>query len=226
MFSFLYAIILVTVICLTFLWIRWRINKLNVFKRCGIPGPEPEFLTGNLKEFNLDRMKCTKEWFEKYGKIFGFFLGAKPYIMCSDIEFLKIMQIKEFKNFCGRDRILPDMGISHESVKYIMALQKGIKWKNIRSVMTNCFTSQKIKMMSTAIHDPTVAFIEKIKKENGKPLDIAQSYKGLVFNIMVKLLFSAKFNEENEEYNKIVHCLDYLLQNDIVKIPSNRLSCK
>ncbi|XP_023239125.1 cytochrome P450 3A14-like [Centruroides sculpturatus] len=215
MFPCSLVISFIIIICLTFLWLRWRTNKLNLFKNYGIPGPKPDFFTGNFKEFQLERTKCVEKWSKKYGKIFGFFLGAKPYIMCSDTEFLKIMQIKEFKRFSIRDRILPDIGIPHESVKHVIGLQKGIKWKNLRSVLTACFSSQKIKMMSVSTQDLIANSMKKIEKENGKPFDALENYKNLVFNIMLKLVMGVKFNEESEEYNKIVKSLNFLLQKDI-----------
>ncbi|XP_067139857.1 cytochrome P450 3A14-like [Centruroides vittatus] len=226
MFPFSFVIGVITVIFLIFLWLRWRTDKLNLLKKCGIPGPKPNFITGNFKEFQLERGKCIEKWFKKYGKMFGFYIGAKPYIMCSDIEFLKIMEIKEFKNFCIRDaslRIFPDAGVSHELAKHAMALQKSIKWKILRSVLTNSFTSVKIKMMSRTIHGSIIELMEKIKKENSNPLDIMQLYSGSMFNVMSKLILGVTFNEESEEYSKVFNSLNYAFKKDIFSL-SNKLS--
>ncbi|XP_023239142.1 cytochrome P450 3A17-like [Centruroides sculpturatus] len=223
MFPFSFVIGAITVIFLIFLWIRRRTDKLNLLTKCGIPGPKPNFLTGNFKEFQLEREKCIEEWFKKYGKIFGFYLGAKPYIMCSDIEFLKIMEVKEFKNFCIRDRIFPNAGVSHELAKHAIALQKSIKWKILRSVMTSSFTSQKIKTMSRIMHGSIIELMEKIKQENSNPLDIMELYRHSMFNAMSKLILGVTFNEESEKYNKVFNSLNYAFKKDIFSL-SNKLS--
>ncbi|XP_023223381.1 cytochrome P450 3A29-like [Centruroides sculpturatus] len=80
---------------------------MSLFKRYGIPGPKPNFFLGNLMEFNRERNRCIEKWLEQYGKMFGFYLGGKPLLVCNDVEFLKLIQIKDSYNFCNRDvRIL------------------------------------------------------------------------------------------------------------------------
>ncbi|XP_023237834.1 cytochrome P450 3A21-like [Centruroides sculpturatus] len=36
----------------TFYYVRWRKRRMTLFQRYGIPGPKPNFLFGNIKEFN------------------------------------------------------------------------------------------------------------------------------------------------------------------------------
>ncbi|XP_023237861.1 cytochrome P450 3A29-like, partial [Centruroides sculpturatus] len=140
------AIVLSVVVCIILLWIRWRKQRMSLFQRYGIPGPEPNFFFGNLIEFNKERDKCIEKWLQQYGKIFGFYLGGKPFLVCSDVELLKLIQIKDSYNFYNRDLLLPDGGISHDSVKHILGLHTDEKYKNLRSILSTCFTTGKIKM--------------------------------------------------------------------------------
>lgn len=116
-----------------------------LFQRYGIPGPKPNFFTGNLKEITEKKVECLQEWTKKYGKIFGVYLGSKPALICSDLEFIKILEIKEFKHFTNRDMILPDGGISHKLILKSVPLLKNEEWKISRSINNRNFSSGKIK---------------------------------------------------------------------------------
>ncbi|XP_023224262.1 cytochrome P450 3A14-like [Centruroides sculpturatus] len=199
------TILLTIVICLVLFWIRWRIWKMNIFQRYGIPGPKANFITGNLSEFIKKKNKCFAEWREKYGNIFGFFLGGKPCIACFDTELIKLLQIKEFKIFSNRDVLLPDAGISHKLVNHALPLAKDKNWKNMRSILTFCFSSAKIKKMCNLISDSIQTFMEKIQKQKLKPFDIADFYKKLTFDIICRITFGIKTNVQNEETNKFVN---------------------
>ncbi|XP_023212363.1 putative cytochrome P450 cyp-13B1 [Centruroides sculpturatus] len=96
------AILFSLFICVTSLWIRWRKRRMTLFQRYGIPGPKPNFFVGNLNEFNNGREKRIEEWLQQYGKIFGFYLGAIPYIVCADVELLKLIQIKDNQKFYNK----------------------------------------------------------------------------------------------------------------------------
>lgn len=137
---------------------------MNLFQRYGIPGPKPHFLLGNIREFNDKKIKCFEEWEKKYGKMFGFFLGSKPYLICLDVEFIKIMQIKEFKHFANRDAVLPDGGVSHKLALNALVFQKDEEWKLSRSIISTSFSLAKIKNMSSLMEEPIDMFLKNIEK--------------------------------------------------------------
>ncbi|XP_067141653.1 probable cytochrome P450 6a19 [Centruroides vittatus] len=133
------AILFSLFICVTSLWIRWRKRKMTLFQRNGIPGPKPNFFIGNLNEFNNGREKRIEEWLQQYGKIFGFYLGAIPYVVCADVEFLKLIQIKDNQKFYNKYWILPDGGFPHDSCRNMLSVIADQKWKNLRNTLTTCF---------------------------------------------------------------------------------------
>ncbi|XP_035221632.1 cytochrome P450 3A56-like [Stegodyphus dumicola] len=85
------------------LWLFWRKRKFSIFKKLGIPGPEPNLLFGNLLElYSKDPLKCQKEWIQKYGKVVGYYYGTEPIVLITDVELLKKIQISYFHKFINR----------------------------------------------------------------------------------------------------------------------------
>ncbi|XP_023224264.1 cytochrome P450 3A41-like [Centruroides sculpturatus] len=211
-------LLLSIVVCIIFSWIRWRKGKMNLFQRYGIPGPKPNFITGNMNEFHEKRNKCIDEWLQQYGNIFGFFFGAKPYLVCNDLELIKILQVKEFKNFANKDLVLPDSGIPHKLYTHFMELQHDEKWKNTRSILSTSFSSGKIKMMSTLMEDPINIFLKKIEKLNGKPFDILEYFKKLTFDVICSSAFGIKTDVQNNETSKFIQSAHTIFEVDSTDI--------
>lgn len=96
----------ICVVCGLFYW--QRVRRMTFLRRYGIPGPKPHLIYGNLKDYNtLGYNQCFDKWKEKYGRIFGFYLGAKPFVVVTDPELLKLIQIKDFHHFSHRPYIIP-----------------------------------------------------------------------------------------------------------------------
>ncbi|XP_023237826.1 cytochrome P450 3A21-like [Centruroides sculpturatus] len=177
---------------------------MSLFQRYGIPGPKPNFFFGNLIEFNKERDKCIEKWIKQYGKMFGFYLGAKPYFVCIDVEFLKLIQIKDSYNFCNRDSLLPGCGFPHDQSKNMLAVLTDQKWKNLRSILTSCFSTGRVKMMSTVMSSPIKVFLTNVEKHEGQPFDISEMCKKLVFDIVCTSAFGVSTNVQNNETSKFV----------------------
>lgn len=76
---------------------RKYFNKLN------IPGPSPKPIVGNLLDLiNKGITKNDEELIEKYGKIVGYHEGATPVILCTDLDMIKHIMIKDFSYFVNR----------------------------------------------------------------------------------------------------------------------------
>ncbi|XP_067125830.1 cytochrome P450 3A4-like isoform X5 [Centruroides vittatus] len=198
------TLILCIFICIILLWIRQRKQKMSLFQRYGIPGPKPNFFFGNLIEFNKDRDRCIGKWLKQYGKIFGFYLGAKPFFVCNDVEFLKLVQIKDNYNFRNRGSLLPGCGYPHDECKNMLAVLNDHKWKNLRSILTSCFSTSKIKMMSIVMCSPIKVFLTSVEKQGDQPFDISTLCKKLVFDIICTSAFGVSTNVQNNETSKFV----------------------
>ncbi|XP_023233441.1 cytochrome P450 3A41-like [Centruroides sculpturatus] len=218
-------ILLAVFVCLLSFWIRWRKRQMCIFQRYGIPGPEPNFITGNLIEYNKKRNKCLDEWLEKYGNVFGFFLGGKPCVVCRDLELIKLIQIKDFKSFMNRDLLLPDAGIPNNNVLNSLPLQKDEDWRISRNILSTSFSTAKLKMMSTLMFEPINVFLEKIDKQKKSPFDIAEFYKKLTFDLICRTAFGIQTNVQNEETSKIVQSIHGILTVDSTDLLTSLSIC-
>ena len=75
---------------------------MSILARNGIPGPKPNLFYGNIFEYtDKPFIYKHKEWFKKYGKVMGFYMGSKPVVLVADPDLAKNIQIKDFKYFTG-----------------------------------------------------------------------------------------------------------------------------
>ena len=73
---------------------------MSVLLRNGIPGTTPHLIFGNLFQMKgLSMVEQKNRLIERYGKIVGYYVGAKATIFVADPELVKGMLIKDFHNF-------------------------------------------------------------------------------------------------------------------------------
>lgn len=60
-----------------------------------------------------------KEWHETYGPVVGYFMGKIPVLAITDIELLKLIEIKDFMDFADR----PVSGIRMYNVRRVVPLK-------------------------------------------------------------------------------------------------------
>lgn len=211
------------ILCLSLallLWIRKRRERFSVFKHFGIPGPEPNFLTGNFNDFMLKREACLPEYYQKYGKVFGCFIGAKPFLVVADPEIIKMIQIKDFKLFTNRDLLLPDSGIPHPSASLSMPIAKDDEWKRVRTIVSPSFSSGKLKKVVPIINDCVTILLENIaeKSRKNESFDIALMYKNLNMEIAIKTEFGINASAQHGESNLFFESASLVLSPDTADV--------
>ncbi|XP_077506220.1 cytochrome P450 3A4-like isoform X2 [Amblyomma americanum] len=131
------------VLVLSIAWALRRRHQQRLFKRYGIPGPEPSLFLGNWKQLKEDRLKVMDDWIRQYGKVFGFYEGEIPKVVVSDLDAIKECFVKETHVFHDRVPIIVDV----EPVKSSLIGLKGEEWKRVRTVLSPSFSSAKMKLM-------------------------------------------------------------------------------
>ncbi|CAL1268347.1 unnamed protein product, partial [Larinioides sclopetarius] len=177
--------------CLVVMFVRWTRNRQkrhNLFKRCGIPGPDPAFWTGILKE--IKSKPTPNETITAWVKnVFGYFNGELPFVVVKNLEMLKKIFIKDFHVFCNR---ILAMDISPLN-KTLIGL-KGKRWKEVRSLLTPNFSTGKIKLMSQIVIrkvDITVDVVTR-KAEKGEIFDMYQVVQGLTLDVIADCALAMK----------------------------------
>ncbi|KAH7965930.1 hypothetical protein HPB49_012203 [Dermacentor silvarum] len=74
-------------------WVISRRRQHSLFSGLGYPGPPPDLVWGSWKQLQKDRIPVMGEWICKYGKIFGFYLAEKPYMVITDVDVIKEIYI-------------------------------------------------------------------------------------------------------------------------------------
>ncbi|KAF8781369.1 Cytochrome P450 3A28 like protein [Argiope bruennichi] len=180
-------------------WVSDRRERQKLLRRCGIPGPDPALLTGNLKDI---KSKSTPNetitvWLKKYGSVFGYYLGGLPYIIVKDLDILKQIFIKDFHLFCNRHLILDISPLN----KTLVGLTDK-RWKEVRTLLTPTFTSGKIKLMSNIVSkkvDITVEVVTK-KARNKEMFDIYELVQGLTLDVIADCALAMKTHcQENSQ---------------------------
>uniref|UniRef100_A0A914CBL1 Cytochrome P450 n=1 Tax=Acrobeloides nanus TaxID=290746 RepID=A0A914CBL1_9BILA len=158
-------------------WRRYKHFQLR--DELGLPGPKPDFFTGNIK----DLMKMIKEMgienspyirlkvAEMYGKTYGFYVGSLLEINSTDLEFAKEVMIKQFSNFINRQPItFQDVFPMKESLLHIgKDGPHGYGWKEIRSIVSPVFTTGKMKLVDVWHHPrENRNFDQSARKSNSK----------------------------------------------------------
>lgn len=134
------------VVCLAYLWNRktysyW--SNRNVKHPPVIP-----FFGNSLKYFTKPRRDLEVELSRQYGGVYGYYSGSKPILVCADANVIKQICVSSFSNFKNHFKL---GGLPTSFQRNFLILQKGDKWKRMRSAMSTTFTSSKMKKMYTII---------------------------------------------------------------------------
>ncbi|XP_076351931.1 cytochrome P450 3A8-like isoform X2 [Tachypleus tridentatus] len=191
-------LLVVTVLLLLVVtWFRWRQKKLSFFQDLGIPGPQPNFFFGNLREFQTKgAIKCHEEWIKKYGKICGFYFGRLPIIIVADLDLLRQIQIKDFQKITGRPMLIPGGSQPLKESKSHLIFIRGKHWKEVRSLLTPTFSSSKMKQVTPIMQKAVDILMEKIapKAQTEEDFDIYEMYQGLTTDVIGQTAFGAQTN--------------------------------
>lgn len=167
-------------------WLQRRRQQMGLFKRYGIPGPEPSsVIFGNWKEFRRDPLEVVTEWIRKYGKFFGFYVGEMPYIVLADLDMVKQCCVAEGHIF--RDRM--PMVLEVETFNTSLVGLKGDKWKKVRSVMNPSFSAAKIKVISKIMNDCVDIMLAKLDERlcsKEAAVDVSVMAQGLTMDAIAK----------------------------------------
>lgn len=170
-----------------FLFLLWRKKQFEYLEKLGIPGPKPNILFGNVLEiYKKGPITCVHQWIEKYGKVFGYYLGKTPVICITEPDLLKQIQIKDFQNFINRSGLFQPSRKPNDTLGQTLNNIKGLRWKKVRGILTPSFTTGKLKTMSPIINEAIEELLSNIerKSKTGKPFDVFQLYQALTIDVI------------------------------------------
>uniref|UniRef100_A0A147BN64 Putative cytochrome n=1 Tax=Ixodes ricinus TaxID=34613 RepID=A0A147BN64_IXORI len=193
------------------IWVLKRRHRHGFFKRLGIPGPEPELLFGNWQQLRKDRINVMEDWIQKYGKTFGYFKGAVPFFIISDVEMIKQCVVKEAQTFYDR----PEPSISIEPYIQTLLFLKGDEWKKVRTLMNPSFTSAKMKLMTRIIDACADEMLDVLsdKAKDEAPVDVGKVSCGFSLDVIAKCALAwqvdCQKNPDDPIVLKLRHIFDH-----------------
>ena len=174
---------------------------MTILKRNGIPGPTPNFIYGNLFDIRKKpNVLMYNDYFAKYGKIMGYYVGKKPSILINDYDLIKQIQIKDFNKFPDRNRVDLKYGLRpNPKFHHHLISAQGSRWKEIRTILNPTFSAMKLKTMTPIMDSAIDIMLNKIEQSAQKKeeFDIYTNFQLLTTDVIAKCALGINTDVQN-----------------------------
>ncbi|XP_037507676.1 thromboxane-A synthase [Rhipicephalus sanguineus] len=205
----LWQLVAASILILLVHWYLKRKQLFNYFKDLGIPGPEPSIITGNMNELRKKTpIVAYREWIDKYGKVVGYFNGSRPVLLVADLDLLKMIQVKDFQDFIDRSLLFQCKRPPSPHNKSLIQLT-GKRWKEVRSVLTPSFTTNKLKMMAPGMLCTVRELVDKIAEyaHSGEEFEIGDLYQAMTLDVICRSAMGIEYNiQKNPNHSLLASC--------------------
>lgn len=190
----IFTSLLVTLIVTAYFYVK---NAYSYWKRRGVPYKTPSFPFGNLSDVFLQRNSIGGNVEDIYNEssepFLGFYSLVQPILLVRDPKIIKDIFIKEFQSFSNRGF---HANVDVDPMADNILLQKGEKWKRMRTQFSPAFTSGKLKGMFDVIVDcgkPLNKYIESFANTN-KSVEMREAFARFATNVIVSVAFGIEIN--------------------------------
>ncbi|CAG2164302.1 unnamed protein product [Oppiella nova] len=178
-------------------------RNFNYWSKRGINGPKPLIGFGNvLSQFITPRPLFELQWYKKYGKLYGTYIGNEPVINVADPELIKTILVKDFHLFPERH---PDRGL-HPILEKNLVDVTGDDWKRLRSLASPTFSSGKMKKMYPMIKSCLEEFLSELNTyaKEGREANMKELYGNYTMDVIATCAFATKTNAHKDPNNPFI----------------------
>jgi len=184
-----FLVALVTFILLFIVFFR---RKYGTLEKCGIPVIRPAFLFGSgpWAWQHIDVVKMELQRVEEYGKVYGSYLIAQPWIFVADADLIKQITVKNFDSFQGHTFVVSDQ-------KYrSLDMTSGKEWSVLRKGLSPIFSSGKIKGMLSMLGGSIDNMMQHLAKrvEVDPVVDMKPVFQKMGMDVIGKVCFGLELN--------------------------------
>ncbi|XP_077512149.1 cytochrome P450 3A24-like [Amblyomma americanum] len=177
----------------------WRRRKFSLFKRLGIPGPEPSLIWGNIMEIKAKGSATAfSDWTKEYGDIVGFFNGAMPFLLVKDVELLKKVLVEEHHVFPDRGALFGVLPAPvHPNSMVFTATRE--RWKGLRRTISPAFTASKLSKIFPVFEASCETLADIVGRDagEGRSKDIKNLFQRYSLEVMLKASFGMDLDVQN-----------------------------
>ncbi|CAG2172266.1 unnamed protein product [Oppiella nova] len=185
---------------IAYYYISWR-KAFSYWTDRHICGPKPIPIFGNVLSLSLNtRTLVELQWYKKYGKIFGLYISAKPWLTVADPQLIKQILVKDFNSFRNRQPRARPNGLLIKN----MVRARDDDWKRVRAIATLTFTPGKLRKMYGLINHCCKDFIDSLDKDvsNGmNEVELKQLMGAYTMDVIASCAFATKTNAYADPYN-------------------------
>ncbi|KAL1487120.1 hypothetical protein MTO96_031106, partial [Rhipicephalus appendiculatus] len=151
-----------------------------------------------------------EQWIQRYGKIFGIYLGDKPTFIITDVELVKECFIKTTKAFQDR----PMYAVEVEPILSGLLFLRGEKWRKVRSVFNACFTAGKVKKLYPIIDGAVMRLVQKFDDASrfGDIIDAHEATRCMVLETLTSTVLGREVDNQMSSNEATLKSLEVIFR--------------
>lgn len=185
-------LVITIVLILFFIAIYKRHQQMSTLKKCGIIGPKPNFIFGNLFDIAKETLNGVfPKWTKKYGQIVGFYIGGRPQVLITDFELIRNVLIKDFRTFSNKSQLIPGGIHPQPQLQKMLAWLEDNDWRHLRATLSPSFSSYKLNAMEPLMMESIENLLSELdsEAESGLEFNVKSHVYELMFSSAAKCIF-------------------------------------